>query len=200
MESKKLVKKSTGDILGTITISIGVAQLRAGRSRSRPHRPRRCLPLRAKDAGRNRVISETDAARQGCRSVTPLSSHLALSPMLSPRTFGETLMRKDFERAYVTAHGDVAVLTLNHPEVMNAAAPKMIRGLTMALDHVERADSGFRAIVMTGEGRGFCSGANLSEVSGRTMRARRRRLGAGDGLSSFPAPLARSEDCRSSRR
>ena len=74
-------------------------------------------------------------------------------------------MRKDFERAYVTAHDDVAVITLNHPEVMNAAAPKMIRGLTAALDHIERGDSGFRAIVMTGEGRGFCSGANLSEVS-----------------------------------
>lgn len=74
-------------------------------------------------------------------------------------------MRKDFERAYVTAHGDVAVLTLNHAEVMNAAAPKMIRGLTLALDHIERADSGFRAIILTGEGRGFCSGANLSEVS-----------------------------------
>jgi len=74
-------------------------------------------------------------------------------------------MRKDFERAYLTAHGDVAVITLNHPEVMNAAAPKMIRGLTMALDHAERADSGFRVIVLTGEGRGFCSGANLSEVS-----------------------------------
>lgn len=74
-------------------------------------------------------------------------------------------MRKDFERAYVTAHGDVAVVTLNHPEVMNAAAPKMIRGLTAALDHIENADSGFRAIILTGEGQGFCSGANLSEVS-----------------------------------
>ncbi len=30
MESKKLVKKSTGDILGTITISIGVAQFVPG--------------------------------------------------------------------------------------------------------------------------------------------------------------------------
>ena len=45
VETKKLVKKSTGDILGTITISIGVAQFarrRNGRSRDPP---RRCLPL-----------------------------------------------------------------------------------------------------------------------------------------------------------
>jgi 2-(1,2-epoxy-1,2-dihydrophenyl)acetyl-CoA isomerase len=73
-------------------------------------------------------------------------------------------MRKEFERAHVTAHGTVAVLTLNHPEVMNAASVKMLKGLTAALNHIEKSDSGFRAIVMTGEGRGFCSGANLSEV------------------------------------
>ena len=81
-------------------------------------------------------------------------------------------MRKDFERAYVTAHGNVAVLTLNHPEVMNAASVKMIKGLTAALNHIEDPDSGFRAIVMTGEGRGFCSGANLSEApeEGAAMR------------------------------
>jgi 2-(1,2-epoxy-1,2-dihydrophenyl)acetyl-CoA isomerase len=73
-------------------------------------------------------------------------------------------MRKDFERCYVTAHGSVAVLTMNHPEVMNAASVKMIHGLIAAIDYIEKPDSGFRAIVLTGEGRGFCSGANLSEV------------------------------------
>jgi 2-(1,2-epoxy-1,2-dihydrophenyl)acetyl-CoA isomerase len=73
-------------------------------------------------------------------------------------------MRKDFERCYVTTHGNVAVLTMNHPEVMNAASVKMIHGMIAAIDYIEKADSGFRAIVLTGEGRGFCSGANLSEV------------------------------------
>ena len=37
-------------------------------------------------------------------------------------------MRTDFDRAYVTAHGNVAVLTLNHPEAMNAAGTKLVRG------------------------------------------------------------------------
>lgn len=73
-------------------------------------------------------------------------------------------MRKDFERCYVTAHGSVAVLTMNHPAVMNAASVKMIHGLIAAIDYIEKPDSGFRAVVLTGEGRGFCSGANLSEV------------------------------------
>ena len=44
VETKKLVKKSTGDILGTITISIGVAQFGPAKP-SRRDAPRRCLPL-----------------------------------------------------------------------------------------------------------------------------------------------------------
>src|ERR1043166_6534614 len=47
-------------------------------------------------------------------------------------------MRKDFERAHVTAHDNIAVLTLNHLEVMNAASVKMIRGLYAALDHIAK--------------------------------------------------------------
>jgi 2-(1,2-epoxy-1,2-dihydrophenyl)acetyl-CoA isomerase len=83
--------------------------------------------------------------------------------LVAHENFREDEMRKDFERAYVTAHGNVAVLTLNHPEVMNAASPTLVKGAADALTYIEKADSGFRAIVITGEGRGFCSGANLSE-------------------------------------
>jgi 2-(1,2-epoxy-1,2-dihydrophenyl)acetyl-CoA isomerase len=72
-------------------------------------------------------------------------------------------MREDFERAYLTTHGNVAVITLNHPEAMNAASPRMVKGLTHALNHIAKAGT-FRAIVMTGEGRGFCAGANLTEL------------------------------------
>jgi len=75
-------------------------------------------------------------------------------------------MRTEFERCHVTARGHVAVLTMNHPEVMNAASVKMIHGLMEALAHIGK--SGARAIVLTGEGKGFCSGANLSEPGGAT--------------------------------
>jgi 2-(1,2-epoxy-1,2-dihydrophenyl)acetyl-CoA isomerase len=71
-------------------------------------------------------------------------------------------MRTDFERCYVTSRGGVAVLTLNHPETVNAASFSMMQGCIKAMDMIE-ADSAFRAIVFTGEGRGFCSGANLAE-------------------------------------
>ena len=63
----------------------------------------------------------------------------------------------------MTTWTGVAVLTLNHPETVNAASPAMMRGCLEAMDAVE-ADAGLRALVLTGEGRGFCSGANLTEA------------------------------------
>lgn len=67
----------------------------------------------------------------------------------------------DFERAKLDVDGDVATLTLNHPEVMNAVSMEMLGGLMQAMDYVEDPANGIRCLVMTGEGRGFCTGANL---------------------------------------
>lgn len=68
----------------------------------------------------------------------------------------------EFERVKVDVRGRVGVLTLNHPEVMNAVSPEMLKGLMAAMTCIERSDTGLRALVMTGQGRGFCAGANLS--------------------------------------
>lgn len=62
VQQKKLVKKSTGDILGTITVSIGVALLsNEDTSVSLIQRADACL-YRAKNGGRNRVVSEDEPA------------------------------------------------------------------------------------------------------------------------------------------
>ncbi|WP_269713629.1 enoyl-CoA hydratase/isomerase [Caulobacter sp. NIBR2454] len=53
----------------------------------------------------------------------------------------------------------VAVITLSDPATLNAASMEMAQQLSAALD---RAAGSARAILLTGEGRGFCSGANLS--------------------------------------
>jgi 2-(1,2-epoxy-1,2-dihydrophenyl)acetyl-CoA isomerase len=63
----------------------------------------------------------------------------------------------------VLTHRDGAVLTitLNRPDVYNAINRAMHDGLAEALR--EAADPELRAVVITGEGRGFCSGQDLRE-------------------------------------
>jgi 2-(1,2-epoxy-1,2-dihydrophenyl)acetyl-CoA isomerase len=55
----------------------------------------------------------------------------------------------------------VAILKLDHPEVMNAVSMDMLGGLGEALDAVDDRRSEVRCLVMTGAGRAFCAGANL---------------------------------------
>ena len=53
--------------------------------------------------------------------------------------------------------GDVLHLTLNRPDRLNAASLDMADELSAALDRVD----GARAVLITGAGRAFCSGADL---------------------------------------
>ena len=62
--------------------------------------------------------------------------------------------------------GAVAVITLNRPASLNSFTRQMHRDLWAALDKVE-ANPAIRALVLTGAGRGFCAGADLSEFDFR---------------------------------
>jgi 2-(1,2-epoxy-1,2-dihydrophenyl)acetyl-CoA isomerase len=73
----------------------------------------------------------------------------------------------EFDRAKLDIEENIGVLTLNHPEVMNAVSAEMLGGVMKALDQVEDPRHQVRCLVMTGAGRGFCAGANLqSNASG----------------------------------
>jgi enoyl-CoA hydratase/carnithine racemase len=57
----------------------------------------------------------------------------------------------------------VAVITLNRPERLNAISFEMLEGLRDALADADR-DTAVRAIILTGAGRGFCSGLDLKDA------------------------------------
>ncbi|WP_397544946.1 enoyl-CoA hydratase/isomerase family protein [Saccharopolyspora pogona] len=60
--------------------------------------------------------------------------------------------------------GTVRVLTLNRPDKRNALNTALTRALSVALAEAER-DPAVRAVVLNGNGRGFCAGADLNEFS-----------------------------------
>ncbi len=57
--------------------------------------------------------------------------------------------------------GRVATITLNRPDQLNAFTNTMMRELIDAFDRCD-ADDEVRAVIVTGAGRGFCAGADLS--------------------------------------
>ncbi len=61
----------------------------------------------------------------------------------------------------VSREGAVQTITLNRPDVMNAFNAALHAGLHEALN--EARDPDVRAVVITGAGRGFCSGQDLTE-------------------------------------
>jgi len=66
-----------------------------------------------------------------------------------------------FKHATLDFDGQVAVLRLDHQEVMNAVSIDMLGGLAEALDAIEDKKDDVRCLVVTGAGRAFCTGANL---------------------------------------
>jgi enoyl-CoA hydratase/carnithine racemase len=64
----------------------------------------------------------------------------------------------------VETRGPLALLTLNRPDRLNAITVAMLNELTTALQDAER-DPAVRAIIITGAGRGFCSGLDLKEAA-----------------------------------
>lgn len=56
---------------------------------------------------------------------------------------------------------DVLTITLNRPDVLNAFNAEMHKGLAAALKEARGSD--VRAVVITGAGRGFCVGQDLTE-------------------------------------
>ncbi len=59
----------------------------------------------------------------------------------------------------------VATITLHRPEQLNAFTNTMMRELIAAFDRTD-ADDEVRAVIVTGAGRGFCAGADLSSGGG----------------------------------
>lgn len=73
-----------------------------------------------------------------------------------------------FDTILRAQEGPAAVITLNRPERRNALSLQLMRELTGCLDEIGR-DSAVRAVVLRAAGKVFCSGHDLSEMTGHDL-------------------------------
>jgi len=91
-------------------------------------------------------------------------------------------------RIILETTGDVTVMTLNDPSVLNAFGQKLREDMSIAMDQVEASPA--RCLVITGAGRAFCSGANLTDPDRPPRdRAAEARGEAKSDLESWYNPM-----------
>lgn len=79
----------------------------------------------------------------------------------------------------------LATLTLNAPDKLNAVSRKMVAEIKQAWEEIG-ADGSVRAVLLTGSGRGFCAGADLSDPD------RKNDADSGSALDKFFNPVIRT--------
>jgi len=72
-----------------------------------------------------------------------------------------------YEQIIYAVEDGIATITLNRPDKLNAFTETMRRELIAAFDQID-ADDAVRAVIVTGAGRAFCAGADLS-AGGKTF-------------------------------
>lgn len=76
----------------------------------------------------------------------------------------------------ITRDGAVAIVTINNPQRRNAMGRSMRQALRDTVHQLMVADPASRAIVLTGAGEHFCAGADISEMTQRTILQSREIL------------------------
>jgi enoyl-CoA hydratase/carnithine racemase len=88
----------------------------------------------------------------------------------------------EYEQIAYEVDGPVLTITLDRPDKLNAFTARMMHELLDALDRAD-ADDAVRAVIVTGRGRAFCAGADLS-AGASTFDASSRGAEVGVGASS----------------
>ena len=71
-----------------------------------------------------------------------------------------------YQKIKTSIEGAIGIISLADPATLNAAGVDLVIELTDAFKAFGMVDSGVGCVILTGEGRGFCSGANLSGRGG----------------------------------
>lgn len=95
-----------------------------------------------------------------------------------------------FEMIRHEVEDGIATITLARPETLNAVNGPMCREIAGALDLADKDDD-VRAVIVTGEGRAFCAGADMSRGDETFVSPQTAGLTAKDGASIYSREEAR---------
>ncbi len=98
----------------------------------------------------------------------------------------------NYENLIVELENSIAIVTLNRPQRRNALSLALMRELTECLDRIGD-DASVRAVILAAAGKVYCSGHDLSEMTGRSVNDYRRIFDACTELmtkiQSIPQPV-----------
>jgi methylglutaconyl-CoA hydratase len=94
----------------------------------------------------------------------------------------------------LAVEGELAILTLSRPEKRNAISPAMVEELPAALEALESSPA--RVVILTGEGKAFCSGMDLDSLRKLAQQSPEQNLSESRRAAhmfrriwSYPKPL-----------
>lgn len=92
--------------------------------------------------------------------------------------------------AVVEREGKIGIVRLNRPEKMNAINMEMVAGIVSAFDELDSDDS-TKVVIVTGNGKAFCSGADVREMSQMPLEeiVRRGHMPLWERLKTFRKPI-----------
>ncbi len=94
----------------------------------------------------------------------------------------------NYQHLVYTSEGGVATLRMNRPAQLNALTLELLGELEAAFAVAEQ-DAGVRVVILTGAGRGFCSGADLAQSLQTPSLDPQGQLDIGAALASHYNPL-----------
>jgi enoyl-CoA hydratase/carnithine racemase len=103
---------------------------------------------------------------------------------------------KPYEQITYDVKDHVATITLNRPDKLNAFTGTMMSEMIAAFDEIDKDDN-VRVTIVTGAGRGFCAGADLSagastfDAEARSDRPERQGVRGSDGKVNWSDPRIR---------
>src|SRR4051794_23946863 len=104
----------------------------------------------------------------------------------------------EYEQIRSERRGEVQLVTLNRPERLNAWTPRMAEELGDAFEAANH-DADVGAIVVTGEGRGFCAGADMEATFSVRIAGGDPGANTAEGQGGMPAGLDWVKLCRESK-